>query len=140
MAYRIKQVDPTNEGVRCLLNQLDRACFPADELCDKDGDWWIVYDGKTPVGYAGLKPSNRIVAAGYLCRVGVLPDHRGCGLQARLIRARLRAARKKGWHTVYSDTYNNLPSANNLIRAGFRLYWPEVPWSYVGALYWKKSL
>jgi len=35
---------------------------------------------------------------------------------------------------------DNVASANNLIKAGFKLYRPEKPWSFVNALYWRKRI
>ena len=34
-----------------------------------------------------------------------------------------------GWCSVVPDTTDNLPSANNFIRAGYRLYRPQHPWA-----------
>lgn len=38
------------------------------------------------------------------------------------------------------DTTDNLSSANNFIKAGYRLYMPEFPWSFPNALYWRKRV
>ncbi|WP_249140226.1 phage terminase large subunit [Bradyrhizobium manausense] len=34
----------------------------------------------------------------------------------------------------------NVASANNFIRAGYKLYAPEVPWAWPNTLYWRKCL
>ena len=35
---------------------LDEICFPGDDRVNPDGAlWWIVWQGKTPVAYAGLR-------------------------------------------------------------------------------------
>jgi hypothetical protein len=34
----------------------------------------------------------------------------------------------------------NVPPASNLIKAGFKLYRPEKPWSFVDALYLRKRI
>jgi phage terminase large subunit len=34
----------------------------------------------------------------------------------------------------------NIVSANNFIRAGYRLYKPKCPWGWVNTLYWRKRI
>jgi phage terminase large subunit len=41
---------------------------------------------------------------------------------------------------MHSDTTNNLASANNFIRAGYRLYRPQTPWAWPNSLYWRRSI
>jgi hypothetical protein len=41
---------------------------------------------------------------------------------------------------VVSDTTDNIASANNFIRAGYRLFEPRVPWGWASTLYWRKPL
>jgi phage terminase large subunit len=62
------------------------------------------------------------------------------GLQLRLMRALESHARRIGWDAVVSDTTDNLASANNFIRAGYRLYKPACPWAWPNTLYWRKSI
>jgi GNAT superfamily N-acetyltransferase len=69
-----------------------------------------------------------------------LQKYRGRGLQRRLMRAIEGQARRIGWESIVSDTTDNLISANNFIRAGYRLYDPEVPWGWTNTLYWRKRL
>jgi hypothetical protein len=69
----------------------------------------------------------------------VLKKHSGNGLQLRLMRALELRARNNGWNSVVSDTTENLVSANNFIRAGYRLYQPQYPWGWPNTLYWRKS-
>jgi phage terminase large subunit len=40
---------------------------------------------------------------------------------------------------MHSDTTDNLASANNFIRAGYRLYQPQTPWAWPNSLYWRRS-
>jgi len=61
-------------------------------------------------------------------------------LQLRLMRAMELQARRNGWSTVVSDTTDNMASANNFIRAGYRLYQPHLPWAWPQTLYWKKHI
>jgi len=56
------------------------------------------------------------------------------------MRALESRARQIGWDAVVSDTTDNLASANNFIRAGYRLYQPPCPWAWPNTLYWRKSI
>jgi hypothetical protein len=56
------------------------------------------------------------------------------------MRALESRARYNGWSSVVSDTTDNLASANNFIRAGYRLYQPQAPWAWPNSLYWRKSI
>jgi GNAT superfamily N-acetyltransferase len=140
--YRIREVDAEDEEVADTLADLHRLTFlasaplPAFQL----GHWWLAYHGDTPVGFAGLVPSAYIRNAGYFCRVGVVREHVGRSLQLRLMRALEARARSNGWSSVVSDTTDNLRSANNFIKAGYRLYRPEFPWAWPQTLYWRKVL
>jgi phage terminase large subunit len=62
------------------------------------------------------------------------------GLQLRLMRSMEARARNNGWNSVVSDTTDNVASANNFIRAGYRLYRPQHPWAWPNTLYWRKSI
>jgi hypothetical protein len=46
------------------------------------------------------------------------------------MRAIESGARNNGWGYVVSDTTDNVASANNFIRAGYRLYEPRHPWGW----------
>lgn len=61
-------------------------------------------------------------------------------LQLRLMRASESRARHNGWGCIVSDTTSNLASANNFIRAGYRLYQPQYPWAWANSLYWRKPI
>ncbi len=61
-------------------------------------------------------------------------------LQLRLMRALESRARHNGWCCIVSDTTDNLASANNFIRAGYRLYQPQYAWAWPNTLYWRKSI
>jgi GNAT superfamily N-acetyltransferase len=140
--YRIREVDGHDDEIADTLADLHRLTFfdgasiPEFDL----GHWWLAYHEAIPVGFAGVVPSTRAFNAGYFCRVGVLKRHCGNGLQLRLMRALESRARQNGWSSVVSDTTDNLASANNFIRAGYRLYQPQYPWAWPNTLYWRKSL
>src|SRR3954453_21023636 len=104
------------------------------------GIWWVVFHERHPIAFAGVIRSTHAANAGYLCRVGVLRKHWGQALQLRLMRALEFRVRKNGWSCIVSDTTDNIASANNIIRAGYRLYRPKCPWARPSTLYWRKSI
>ena len=114
---------------------MQRLALPNDPTKDPSrGHWWIAYRSGQPAAYAGL----HVVAGhmGFLCHAGVLRGHRGHGLQRRLIDKRIEKARHLGLSFVYSTTYANPVSSNNLIACGFRMYTPARPWGAEGTNYW----
>lgn len=145
MAVKIKLVatpESLTEEIRSVLNELDGACFPYDTLYPKAGCWWwIAYEDKVPVAFAGLRPlTGHDKGRGFLCRAGVLPKARGHKLQRRLIRCRLRKAKVCGLKEVITYTYRwNFESAFNLIKEGLRMYQPPYEWGSRGAMYFYKS-
>jgi len=123
------------------LRALHTLTFPHDDHEDYSaGAWWIVWDHGEPVAFAGCRPAVTEDETVYLSRCGVLPSHRGRAIQRRLLQRRLTYARSLCARACISTTYLNTPSANNLIRAGFRLYDPEAPWGSFGTCYWRKDL
>jgi len=34
----------------------------------------------------------------------------------------------------------NIASANNFIRAGYRMYQPQYPWAFPNTLYWREAI
>jgi Acetyltransferase (GNAT) family len=140
--YRIREVDGLDDEVADTLTDLhsltffDSASIPAFDR----GHWWLAYYETIPVAFAGVIPSAHVANAGYLSRVGVLKKHCGNKIQLRLTRALETRARLNGWGSVVSDTTENLASANNFIRAGYRLYQPRTPWAWPNTLYWRKFI
>ncbi|MCK1510927.1 GNAT family N-acetyltransferase [Bradyrhizobium sp. 18] len=128
--YRIRIVDASDDDIVDTLADLHQSTFfdaaplPKFQL----GAWWLAYHGAEPVAFAGIS------------RVGVLQRHRGRDLQCRLMRVMEARARRIGWDSIVSDTTYNPVSANNFIRAGYRLFEPHVPWAWPHTLYWRKRL
>jgi GNAT superfamily N-acetyltransferase len=139
---KIKRVDIRCSRIQNQLAALQERCLPGDTPFDINyGYWWIVYDAQNfPCAFAGLVRSSRWTDCGYLCRAGVLPSHRGHGLQKKLIRARVRQAKAIGWNWLITDTYQNPASSNSLITTGFKLFEPTKPWGATQTLYWRKKL
>src|SRR5690348_11198011 len=141
-AYRIREVDGQDDEIADTLADLHAQTFldsaPIPEF--DSGHWWVAYLGVRPVAFAGMISSTLIENAGYFCRVGVVKRYWGNSLQLRLMRAVEIRARRNGWCCVLSDTTDNLASANNFIRGGYRLYAPQCPWGWANTLYWRKSI
>jgi GNAT superfamily N-acetyltransferase len=140
--YRIREVDGEDEEVCETLTDLHRLTFfESAPLPSFDwGHWWLALHGDEPIGFAGLVPSTYAAGAGYFCRVGVTKEHCGNSLQLRFMRALESRARRNGWFWIVSDTTENPVSANNFIRAGYRLYLPEQRWGWAHTLYWRKQI
>ena len=138
--YRIREIDGGDNAD--ILTELHSQCFGSEApQADYDiGHWWLAYYEKEPIGFAGLTPSQFTSYCGYLKRAGVLPEHRGHGLQRRLVRVRESRARKNGWSRIVTDCTDNPASANNLFKAGYRMFTPKAPWFRESTLYWIKSI
>ena len=139
MKYRVVPVDIRQPEVVQLLTLLQKACLPHDKIYPiTQGYWHVVYsqDGEA-VGFGGIVPSTRWSDTMYLCRAGVVPTHQGQGLQKRLIRQRLKVAKRLGMNWVITDTNQNPASANSLIAIGFKMFEPSKPWGFKTALYWR---
>lgn len=138
--YRIRAVDGGDDDIADTLAELHRLTFVGAASVPKfdRGYWWLAFHEADSVAFAGLIPSTHVGNAGYFSRVGVLSEHWGHRLQLRLMRALEARARLNGWGSIVSDTTDNLPSANNFIRAGYQLFEPEYPWAWPQTLYWRK--
>lgn len=111
-----------------VLREMDTKCFPKDLTFwnDEDTRWWIVYVDGVPAAYAGARISARTgdgkqVKVVKFTRCGVLPEFRGRGFQADLIKARLSWAKRVKAEIVKTYTHkDNKHSMNNLLAAGFK--------------------
>ena len=142
--YRIREVDASEdehaEIIRDFNGRVD-AMFPPltdDEL--ERGYWWLAYCEGKPCGFAGLTISRGSSDTGYFKRAGVLPAHRGNGLQLRLMKVRIAKARKLGLKYIVSESTGTVYSANNFYKAGFSMYNPANPWAFKTSIYWIKEL
>ena len=138
--YTVVQVETDKQRAAIATMHVDlfhggKATVPA-----LNGYWWLIMHKGRPVAFAGLEHSRFYKSTGYLCRAGVTWAHQGKGLQKRLIRVRLAKARRLGWAWAVSDTLpTNHPSANSLIRCGFKLFKPRRGWGTRGTLYWGRN-
>lgn len=146
MSYYSRRADLTEDEDLDWLRDLHRYTFgDSAPMLDFDyGAWWLVFrrDDPEPAGFGGIVPSDCDYGPGfaYLKRAGVVHDHRGHGLQRRLLRIREAYARREGYHTILTETRDNPQSANNLIKAGYQMWDPPTPWALAGSLYWRKLL
>lgn len=139
--YFIKLVDTDKAAFVGVLANLHDSTFGGDcPFPSMEGWWWLVEYQTRYVGFAGLHKASTIDDAGYLIRSGITSDHRGNGLQVQLIKVREKMARKQGMKYLISDTRDNVYSANNLIKCGYKQYKPDEPWGYEDTIYWRKKL
>lgn len=142
----VREVDMMDTTNRDDFNAMQDVCFPGDYIMAPEAvldqneiAWWFAYDAADefdqPVGFACLTRGHTVRNVGYLAWAGVMPSHRGQGLQKRLIQARVQRATKWGCQRAlsYTRAYNPA-SGNNLAACGFRMYTPSVNWAWEGAL------
>lgn len=137
--YRIREVDATDEEVAETIRYFNRQTEDFPHITDEEfetGHWWLAYLNKEAVAFAGLMPSRQYHGVGYFKRAGVDPEHRGNGLQIRLMRVRITKARKLGYSHIVSECTETPFSANNFIKAGFKVYDPKFPWAFKNSIYW----
>lgn len=141
---RIKLVatpDNLDDEVKKVLDTLDKEIFYDSPIFDKKGSWWwIVYDDDKPVAFAGLTPYpvNKTM---FLSRCGVVKQYRGLGLQKKLIKKREKVAKEREYKRIITYTsYDNIQSANNLIKMGYRLYTPKFEWGMKYSYYLVKYI
>jgi GNAT superfamily N-acetyltransferase len=137
--YVIRQV--AGSAHESVILGLQHLTFPNDDVVPVSrGMWWLAWHKGNPVAVAGAYPCEGWSSCLYVSRTGVLADHRGRGLQGRLLDVCMRKARALGMSHVISTTYCNPVSSNNFIDRGFRLYSPAQPWGADGTNYWIKEL
>lgn len=124
-----------------LLRRLHFEIFPGDPLPELHCNWWLALDAENnPVGFCAVRESVQFTNAVFLTRAGVKECARGHGLQRRMIRLRTAWAKREGYQ--YALTYtvlDNFESMANLLKSGFRMYTPKLP--YAGkAMYFCKTL
>jgi len=139
--YKIKKIKLTDTAATKAIVRLHKQFSPDDDVLEPtEGYWWVVKYQTDVVGFAAMRRSTRWSDTGYLWRAAVAPLHRGRGIQKRLILVRERMARRLGWAYMISDTNQNTQSANNLIKAGYRMYDPKWPYAFETTCYWRKYL
>lgn len=141
----IRRVKTLTPQVLKVLSRFDARFFGGCPPHPKDeAEWWIAYDGKTPVGFAGLGFLDQDKTA-VLVRVAVLREFRGKGLHRRLISVREQYARKIRCKQVVAYTsVTNRPSMVALLKSGYEVYFPRLrwdgSWGHKGWVYFRKRL
>jgi predicted GNAT family acetyltransferase len=104
--------------------------------------WWGVFTSSGQlIGVGGMLQSAIEEDTFYLNRSYIQPEHRGHGLQRKLIKARVARAKELKGAFATSDTFNSPHSTNNLLGCGFRAYSPAEPWRGTdGTVYWRVRL
>lgn len=105
---------------RGWMRDLDCACFPTDLSYwnSRRHVWWVARVNGRAVGYAAcvVRGKGRVE----FTRAGVLPQFRGLGLHAALLRRRISWCRRNGHRSLYTYTSRaNERSASNLRASGF---------------------
>lgn len=139
------------------IRWMDGEVFPDDRPVTFVGShWFIGWDGKKPVCYAAwrphhvtadLNPLHLYEAQGFQYRAGVLPSHRGKGLQRDLIRLREKHMAKAGIKVAvtYTDP-QSAASMRSLIACGYRPYVPTKEQNLSGEgraggfVHWRREL
>ena len=122
------------------VEKMQKDVFVADECVELTGTtWWVARDNGTPIGFIGLQVEENY---GYIATCGVLPSHRGLGLQRRLIKRTEAFAWNNNLREMVTYTLpGNSASSNNFIALGYKLYEPEDPFAGDdAAIYWFKNL
>lgn len=128
---------------RDACKALHKCILPDDSWKPKKNEqYWLLYDDENmPVGFCSchsLMPWENTV---FLSRSGLLESARGFGQQRKMIRARVRWARRTGHKVVITyTTFDNPASYHNLQKCGFTLYLPEEFWAGHDVLYWIKYI
>lgn len=138
---RVRRANPRSMQDLCDIAWLQQQCLPWDKPADpRTGWWWIARENGRPVAFAAMVPSSQWGDAVYFNRAGVAPDCRGKGLQKRLIRVRIHAARRLGFRWAITDTTHNPASANSLVACRFRMFEPTKRWAWRHSLYFRLRL
>lgn len=130
----------TSDWDACASIQLATCPDDTPETPALGNVFWLACDGKTPAAFASLRP-GRTKGTAFLSRAGVLPVYRGLGLQRKLIRARVRWAKKHGYRRVVTYVLpDSSHSLANLLACGFDVYRPKIAWASGTVIYLKKRL
>ncbi len=126
----MRVIDPLTHWA--AIERLQAICFPADDpVRIGPYDVWVgAFIGRDLVGFTCLT----WVGVWYYSRAGVLPRAAGKRLQLRMLR---RALRETQGLVVSDCTTSNPASANTMIRAGLKPYWPAAPWGLPNSIYWR---
>jgi len=132
---RIKKTDKVDQ-----IRELHARIFPQDDkdILDTDELWQIADDNNELVGFCSARVLDKEII--YFNWAGLLEKAWGQGLHKRMIKARVRWAKKNGFK--YAITYTiieNIQSSKNLLKTGFELYIPDFEWGNEKCLYFRRK-
>ena len=120
------------------LQELDIKVFPGcgDEFLE-NRVWWVMEDEGKIIAYCGCIFSEGVCIFN---RAWVHRNFRGNGFQSKMIKARLENAKGLAYVAITYTTFDNVHSANNLIKNKFTLYNPMYAYAGDDKLYFKREL
>ncbi len=123
-----------------LIKRMNNQCFDGYDVDETvTGVFFVTTVNGKPAGFASVR---RVSPTAYeLTRAGVLSGHRGRGIQCRLIRARIKWAKRNDVEVLLTyTTLDNFESMSNLLKCGFRFHTPEMEWAGSGVMYFRKEI
>ena len=119
------------------LQVLDSRLFAgaANEFKD-NREWWVIEDAGQIIAYCGSLYSEGVCI---FVRAWVYKPYRGKGLQSKMIKTRLKAA-KRCFKAITYVYYDNVHSINNLIKNGFLTYTPQYGYAGKEFIYFYKDI
>ena len=134
--YTLRPTDDVDE-----IRRLHELALPGDKWVGDDHAFWILRDDAgEALGFCSAihwVERNQV----FLSRAAVASACRGAGLQRRMINVRLAwAMRQNAAEVVTYTTLKNYESMINLLRCGFRFYYPASMWCGNDVHYFKKVL
>jgi GNAT superfamily N-acetyltransferase len=127
-----------SERLYLQLKELDKKIFyGCGNEFKKNRDWWVIEEEGKIVAYCGCIYSEGICIFN---RAWVHRDYRGNGIQRKMINARLKTAKESCNLAITYTTFDNVPSANNLIKTKFIMYNPMYKYAGDDKLYFIRRL
>jgi hypothetical protein len=123
------------------LEEMDSRFFPGCEYPKREGNhWWGIFDRGIMIGFCGLDTS-RFKKKAFLCRAALEESYRGLKLHKRMTKIREKFAKQlKIYSVVTYASYSNITSSNSLIKSGYLIYKPRIPYGTSNAIYLLKNL
>lgn len=110
------------------LIHLDLVVFPdcGNEFIKDNREWWVIQENGKIVAFCGCLYTPYGICI--FNRAWVYKPYRGKGIQKKMIKARIKAAKQHCTSIITYTTTDNIVSANNLLKLGFLLYIPKYKW------------
>ena len=119
------------------LQSLDARVFvDAKNEFKENREWWVIEDKGQIIAYCGSLYAEGVCI---FVRAWVFKDYRGHGIQSKMIKTRLKAA-KGCYRAITYVSFDGVHSMNNLIKNGFLTYIPQAQYAGKEFLYFYKEL